>query len=291
MDLFNLRKRRAQKLHRAAQELHDNGDSDAAIESYLKAIELDPTKSETFYNLGLIYKYKSEWEKSLQFNIEASRLRPDDEASRWNLAIAATALRKWNIARNAWRDNGIELDGDAGSINMNFGITPVRINPNGSAEVVWARRIDPVRAIIESIPFPESGFHYADIVLHDGVPIGYRKYQDSERPVFNVLELFEASKQETFVVYATASEKAIESLEAALSEIDGAVEDWSTNIRTLCKECSEGKPYESHSHEHEAKEIDPNNRKFGISVPKGVQLQAILDSWKTSNDIVIHNVE
>ncbi|MGP4846169.1 tetratricopeptide repeat protein [Marinobacter sp. 1Y8] len=168
MKLFNRNGKKAQRLHEQGQQLSDGGRDEEAVEAYLKAIELDPNKSESFYNVGLIYKYQGAWEKSLEYNAKAYELNPEDESARWNLAIAATALREWKIARRAWSDNGIELEGEAGPINMNFGITPVRLNPEISGEVVWATRVDPVRARIDSIPYKESGFMHGDVVLHDG---------------------------------------------------------------------------------------------------------------------------
>lgn len=152
MKLTDLSKKKAQKFHDQGQALSDDGKDREAIDAYLKAIEIDPRKSESFYNIGLIYKYRGEWIKSLEYNTRAYALDPEDEAARWNLAIAATALRKWDIARDAWKDNGITLEGGYGPISMNFGMTPVRLNPDDSGEVVWATRIDPVRARIDSIP-------------------------------------------------------------------------------------------------------------------------------------------
>ncbi len=152
MKLTDLSKKKAQKFHDQGQALSDDGKDREAIDAYLKAIEIDPRKSESFYNIGLIYKYRGEWIKSLEYNARAYALDPEDEAARWNLAIAATALRKWDIARDAWKDNGITLEGGSGPISMNFDMTPVRLNPDDSGEVVWATRIDPVRARIDSIP-------------------------------------------------------------------------------------------------------------------------------------------
>jgi hypothetical protein len=44
----------------------------------------------------------------------AAELRPDDDATNWNLGIAATALREWRIARAAWRRARIKVEeGDA----------------------------------------------------------------------------------------------------------------------------------------------------------------------------------
>ncbi len=47
------------------------------------------------YNLGLEAKYEGRWRESLAHNQQAAKLRDDDEATWWNLAIAATALSDW----------------------------------------------------------------------------------------------------------------------------------------------------------------------------------------------------
>lgn len=191
MGLFDFNKKKAKRLHQEGQRLEELGEVDAAIDKYLSAIDCDPLKSESYYNIGLIYKYRGKWKESFEFNEKANEIDPTDEAARWNLAIAATALRNWTVARRAWKDNGLDLDDDSGPIEMDFGMTPVRLNPDDDGEVVWATRIDPVRARIESIPLPESGYRYFDIVLHDGAAVGYREVGEMEYPVFNALELFE----------------------------------------------------------------------------------------------------
>ena len=43
----------------------------------------------------------------LKFNAQAVLLHPEDQASWWNLGIAATALRDWPEARRAWAGCGI----------------------------------------------------------------------------------------------------------------------------------------------------------------------------------------
>jgi tetratricopeptide (TPR) repeat protein len=166
-------KKIAEKLHQKAIKLDDEGKIADAINLYNEALTYDPNRSTTYYNLGLIYKYKCEWELSFEFNRKALEIKPDDEASIWNFAIAATALKKWDVARNAWIKYGIKLKSNEGPVEEDFGITPIRLNPFTEGEVVWARRICPARAKIESIPLPESGFQYADIVLHDGALLGH----------------------------------------------------------------------------------------------------------------------
>jgi hypothetical protein len=283
LKLFNFNKKKAQKYHEQGQALSEEERDSEAIEAYLKAIKLDPDKSESFYNIGLIYKYQSEWEKSLEYNAKAYELNPDDESARWNLAIAATALRQWDIARNAWKDNGVKLDDESGPINMNFGMTPVRLNPNDSAEVVWGTRIDPVRARIDSIPFRESGFNYGDVVLHDGAAVGYREIGEKEYPVFNVLELFEPSKYSTVIAEVKInSDEDIEKLKEFFSETPHDFEDWTTNTRMLCKQCSEGKP-----HDHHDKELTKEwtgNRTLGIAVFNNESIHDIFDIWQRESE-------
>ncbi|AXI03615.1 tetratricopeptide repeat protein [Aquirhabdus parva] len=270
---------KAQELHELGQRLSDEGKEQEAISAYLQAIELDPKKSESFYNIGLIYKYQNEWTKSFEYNQKAYSLDPSDESARWNLAIAATALRDWATVRQAWQDNGIALDGKSGPIDMNFGITPVRLNPDYDAEVVWATRIDPVRARIENVPYKESGFRYDDIVLHDGAAVGYRKNGNNEYPVFNVLELFERSKFSTALASIQInSEQDIAVLENLFSKSVHHFEDWTKNVRTLCRQCSEGMP-----HEHHDSDLTPDfnhERTLGVAVREDESILPIFEEWQ-----------
>ena len=290
MKLFNLNRKKAQKLHEQGQALSDDGENMEAIDVYLKAIELDPSKSESFYNIGLIYKYQGEWVKSLEYNTKAYELDPEDESARWNLAIAATALRKWEIARSAWLDNGIALEGESGPIDMNFGITPVRLNPDNSGEVVWATRIDPVRARIDSIPYKESGFKHGDVVLHDGAAVGHRNIGEKEYPVFNVLEKFESSNYSTLIATVKiGSDQDLEKLEELFSETPHDFEDWTTNIRTLCRQCSEGKPHEHHDEELAQEWV--SERILGIAVYESKSVVDIFEVWQGKSEGKLEEIE
>lgn len=252
MAASDLNKERAQELHQDAMALDNQGKYEEALDKYAEAIALHPEKSESHYNAGLIHKYAGNWEESFAFNKTANELAPDDEAARWNLGIAATALRDWRTARRVWNGIGLQLDPELDEpIEVNLGLTPVRLNPDEEAEVVWARRIDPVRARIESIPFPDSGYAHGDVVLHDGAAVGYRMHGERKCPVFNVLELFEQSDFLTFNVDIDAdSPEKVEALIQILSDRDMRAEDWTRNVRILCKACSEGDPHDHHDHDH-----------------------------------------
>lgn len=282
--LFN--RFRAEYLHRRALARSNAGDTDAALALYAGCVALDPGRSESLYNMGLIHKYRGEWEQSFAFNARAHELSPEDEASCWNLAIAATALRRWSVARRAWRDNGLDVPDGQGPITMELGLAPVRLHPEGRGEVVWAQRIDPVRARIISIPFPESGFRLGDVVLHDGAPVGARVVDGRECPVFNVLELFESSGLSTYVLELRASTAdQIASLERVANDAGVTMEDWTANVRSLCRQCSEGTPHDIHQNSP-----DPTwqvERRIGLAAVERSQIDALVEACSTIDGLAL----
>src|SRR5262245_790725 len=165
----------AEMLNQQALAKKAKGDLEGALELFRRAAARAPKWSAPLYNIGLIHKERRAWDDSLEYNRAAVALNAQDEAAWWNLGIAATALGRWDVARSAWRGFGIKLPTGEGPIDLPCGMCPIRLNPEGDAEVVWARRLDPARAEITSIPFPESKHRWRDIVLNDGAPVGYRK--------------------------------------------------------------------------------------------------------------------
>jgi hypothetical protein len=70
------------------------------------------------------------------------------------------------------------------------------------------------------------------------------KPSGQERAVFNVLELFEPSRFCTYEVsIAVESAEGLKELEHACELARVEIEDWTANIRNLCKACSEGRPW------------------------------------------------
>jgi hypothetical protein len=269
----------AAQLHDQAQALDDTQD-DEALRLYHEALRLHPERPASLYNIGLIHKYRSEWPASLQFNRRAVELDPGNEAALWNLAIAATALHDWPAARAAWAQLGISVKAGAQAIDDDFGITPVRLNPDEAGEVVWARRIDPVRARILNIPYPTSGFRCHDLVLHDGAPVGERLWQGREYPVFNVLALFEASQLSTIEAEVLVSSEAdLDELRVVFDEHHLRHEDWTVSVRTQCRQCSEGCP---HDHHDEGLSREWQNRHvLGIATGDIEQAHTVLKRWAT----------
>ena len=231
----------ADELNDKGLALDEQGDALGAEAAYKAAIASDPQWATPHYNLGLLYKYQSRWRESLEFNQRAAAIDGDHKAAWWNLGIAATALSEWTEARRAWVHCGMTVPSGDGPPDFNFGSTPVRLDPNGDAEVVWAHRIDPARAEILSVPLPWSSHNARDIVLTDGAADGRRKVRDVEYPVFNVLALLQRSSLRKYIIeLGTVDQSAIMALEHLATELGATAEDWGRSTNILCAECSRG---------------------------------------------------
>jgi hypothetical protein len=231
------------------------------------------------YNLGLAAKYERRWEESLRQNQLADSLRPGDEATLWNLGIAATALRDWDEARRAWRACGIETNEGPGEVLMPRLMGCVRLNPKGKSEVVWGRRLDPVRMLVENVPLPESNRRCDDIILHDGASEGTRLNGGQEYPVFDELEVWRVSTYSTFEVNLfSPNETAFESLVARCQTEQFGIEDWST-LRNLCEACSRGTPGE-----HHCTKPSVGEKRYGFAATSEAALRKLLEDWAEVED-------
>jgi tetratricopeptide (TPR) repeat protein len=269
----------AKKLVDLASDLENDAKPEEAIAALLKAIELDPSYPVPYYNLGLAYKYQHNWEKSLYFNQKSAQLNPKDQPSLWNLGIAATALRDWKTARYAWKTFGIPIPNapETSEILLPIGITPIRLLEN--KEVIWTDRIDPARAIIHNIPTAASKRRYNDIVLNDGAPNGFRTHNGRKHPVFDELALFQASTYQTFsVAVAVAHPASLVTLEQLCDQKKIGFENWTDSLRTICKQCSEGKPHQHHDKELEKNKIQ-DSYQLGIAAQSESDLNQLLREW------------
>ena len=258
---------------------NQGGDKRRAEAAYKKAIQAAPFWSVPWYNLGLLYKHEHNWPESLRCNQKAAKLDPHDQPTWWNLGIAATALGDWAEARRAWRAYGIEVPDGEGEIRMQIGLTPMRINPKGTPEVVWCERIDPARALIRSVPLPQSDHRYGDILLNDGEPKGTREVHGKRIPVFEELQLLVPSDYSTFeVAVESETEETLKALFDLAEAQSLGIEDWG-NIRHVCQACSEGAPPEAHEHPF----ISDEATTLGVAAETERQLQELLAAWTTAH--------
>jgi hypothetical protein len=279
-----------------------------------RAADLEPWLSESWYNLALLHKFRHDWEQARTAGLRAVALldRAPGAPDWWNVGIAATALQDWPLARRAWQAYGLRMPdsagpgGSAGStgdgpLEMELGSAAVRLSPEGEAEVVWGRRLDPARVEVLSIPLPSSGRRWGEVVLHDGVPHGERATADGAAyPVFDEIELWAPSPVPTWLVLLEAATEADrDALERLAADAGFAAEDWSSSVRLLCRTCSEGRmPTDDGSgsaaardpHDHSepghpghlshrsAGALWVPERECGIAAPATL-VRGLLDSW------------
>jgi tetratricopeptide (TPR) repeat protein len=269
--------RRAAALHAQGLALSEDGDGDGALRLYERALELHPDRAQTLYNVGLIHKYRRNWLKSFAYNHEAFERQPGDEATRWNLAIAATALGDWATARRVWRLCGYDVGEGEGPIEADFGLACVRLNPDDAAEVVWVTRIDPVRGRIDNIPFPDSGFFHGDIVLHDGAANGRKQWDETEYPIFDAFERVARSPYSVAAVeFTSPSDADVQVLRGAFAAADMYAEDWTANVAPVCKACSEGTTHAFHDTDLALWQPD---RSLGVALVDEARLEDVLARW------------
>jgi hypothetical protein len=249
---------------------------------YRKAVTLDPQLYPAWFDLGLIYKRGRDWQRCLACNRRGvpelvSEQEKGDPAF-WNAGIAATALRDWRSARWAWSGFGIQVDDGDGPVNMDFGLGVVRL-PVG--ETLWGRRIDPARMRLLSIPLPDSGFRYGDIVLHDGEPKGKRVANGYEYSVFDMIDRWEASPVPTVEVVLDCTGSLVDELVSALDGSGVVAENWTTSVQVLCLACSHGRvDYESPEHHH-APPTATRSKRLGCS-GRLADVETIVSSWSAA---------
>ncbi len=300
-----------------AFSLIDDGRYEDAGALLTRAADLEPWLSESWFNLALLHKFRHDWEQARAAGLRAVALLERDAGAPdwWNVGIAATALQDWPLARRAWQAYGLRVPGNGhGSLaasgeplGMNLGGAAVRLSPDGEAEVVWGRRLDPARIEVLNIPLPSSGRRWGEVVLHDGAPRGERTTaasgspgsRPSVYPVFDEIELWAPSAVPTWVVLIEAATQADrDALERLAADAGYAAEDWSSSVRLLCRACSESRMpseegdglalHDPHDHSvpghpgplgHTAPDgLWSPERECGLAAP-GSLVRGLLDGW------------
>lgn len=196
-----------QPLFKKAVALDRKGDVYTAVKIYKKLIKIAPDWYPPYQYLSSIYKYHNDWKAAFHYGQRAIE-KGADKADMWrNFAIAATALKKWQIARNAWNKVGFQLKEVKNAPNFDMGMIPVRLRYDNFHEIVWAKQIGPARAIIESIPDPVSDRNYGDLILIDFKVTGHRIVKGKKVPVYDELELIKRSHYRNYLVFLYDSQQ------------------------------------------------------------------------------------
>jgi hypothetical protein len=259
---------------RAAWNAQDWVRAAALHEQLARQAPDDPRTGGWWYDAALARKFLRDWAEAYRLGIcaAANAARGRQDPAFWNLGIAATILRDWVTARDAWEGFGIVLPPGDGPIEGNFGRAFVRLNCDDGSEVVWVQRLCPTRARVINVPFDTSR-RYGEIVVHDGEPKGDRVVGERTYRVFDELTLFEPSNLPTLSVTVTAAEPADLDALADMFDAHGFGFEPLRNGHILCKCCSEG------SVTQQAVKLSGEQRCLIAAEPD--QARRILDMWQS----------
>ncbi|MEU2429936.1 tetratricopeptide repeat protein [Streptomyces sp. NPDC007861] len=270
-----MEKSEAERLLGRAQDAFDAGEWQECAELYEQVLAHypDERRSEVWwYDAALAYKFLRDWPKAYELGREAAARSPRGESDPafWNLGIAATILREWEVARDAWRGFGFAVPDGEGEITDFGGMACVRLDTDGEREVVWAQRLCPTRARVVNVPVT-PGRRFGEIVVHDGEPKGERVVEGETYYVFDELMLFEDSRLPTLSVTVNAERAAdLEELISLFAGRDFGAEP-ASGVRTLCACCSEG------SHE-QTRSLHEGAQQLALAAPEA-EARQLLDAW------------
>lgn len=212
----------AQVLFRAAYDYEQIGDVYNAVKLYRKTIRVSPNFAPSYYQLCKIYKSRKEWKPTLHYGLKTLELTQQYNDKVWNLvALAAVALNRHQVLRRA-------LPHVSPISKRNTSILPIRINTPYWQEVVWAKPIHPLKAQIVSIPHPDSGRKFGEIVLYDYKANGYRVVETTQYPIHDELQLLKRSFYTTYsLLIPKESSDKLDKLEELCSAENMGFEIWS----------------------------------------------------------------
>ena len=238
-----------------------------AARCYRRLLEIDPDSSNYHYSYGLFCKTRGLFQEGWQANERGLDLLGESrEAYVWNLGICATGAGEGEAALKMWKGIGNKIE--MGRFDLPEGGYPqckVRLaqrplaernsdnDDPGLEETVWIQRLSPCHGIIRSVLFQDLGVDYGDVILMDGAPITYHKYDDEEIPVFPHLATL-VRQHYHFYNFAGTQEKAsqISDLSKELDR-DAIIYSHSENYRIICKECWNN-PNVNHQHHDDEEE-------------------------------------
>jgi Tfp pilus assembly protein PilF len=89
---------KARALENMGTSLILQGQFRAALEQFLKAVEIDPENPELHHNLALVYQELGEYDLSLQHFQKALTINPKFSEARNNMGVLYVQLREWDLA-------------------------------------------------------------------------------------------------------------------------------------------------------------------------------------------------
>ena len=266
-------------LYRLVVEYDRQGDVYNAVKLCKRLAKLAPDWSAPFAFLGRMYRSRQEWKPTFHYCLCAVEHNPFDENLWETLGLAATALGEWETARYAWNQVGFHFKNSDEALKLDLGVVPVRLNPFTQPEIVAVRRIDPVRASIESIPQPSSGRRYKDLILIESKPNARLFQQNKKLAVHDELQLLKQSTWRTFTTLLhTESQRDVDTLANLCLEADLGFDNWSNASRFFLPNLHE--KVSEYFDQAIFGKLERDNFLVAIAARDSQAVAAILKSWE-----------
>ncbi|MBK6622987.1 MAG: hypothetical protein IPG32_19765 [Saprospirales bacterium] len=262
-----------------AEAYQRKGDVYTAVKLYKKTIRLAPSWARPYVQLGTLYKDRADWKTCLHYTNKALLLDESEKEAWTNLGLAATALKKWKAARQAWNRLGYEFKETDHSPDFDLGTVAIYLNPRSRPEVVWARRLDPARATLLSIPQPGSSHRYLDTVLFDPASEGTQVVGARRWPAYRALQILKSSPYKTFSVeLLDVTLPHVDVLSQLCGEEGIGFDNWSATTHLYLPPTFQENP-EFHLHPFPRGEA-AQNVLVGLAAKSLRPLQRILRNWE-----------
>ena len=278
----------ARQFYEQALIYDQSGDIYNAIKLYKRVIKLEEQWPLPYFRLQAIYKSRQEWKPTYHYTKRALALDPMHSDVWWDLGIAATALKKWRIARNVWSKFNIPP-----TFPKNTREVCAIYLPNGNQfELIWARPLCPARAEIISIPQPASGRRYKDLIYYDRMQLkGHTIAGNRKMPVFAFLGHCKHSNYETFSCQLyTNKERDLQSLEALCVEAGCGFENWSNSALSFSPGVLEGIP-EFYNIKNISSQALADEQWVAIAAKNQHEVEWMLQQWRLISLKDYHNLQ
>ncbi len=260
-------------LFRQAEAHHRRQDVYNAVKLCKYIIRRAPGWYSPYALLGTIYKYQQDWKAALHYNKKAIALDASDQNAWWNVGIAATALRKPRLAQRVWNKFGLVGE----SVGMLKG---VRIAVEEQFDLVWVQPLDPARGVIISIPLPQSGRRFQDVVLLDGPTAGYAIANGAKYPVHEELGVYKRSSYRTFSCQvAMLHPDDLSRLEKYCHAASLGFENWSNITRVFANPVGQRLP-EYYNTNFLPVQTHFSTAHIAIAAPDRAEAEEVLNAWR-----------
>lgn len=188
----------------------DAGALQQAVSILLDAASIDSQYFGPWFNLGLAYKRLRKWEEALDAFLRARSRLPTDVSTEvyasvlWNSGIAASILRVWPYARQAWQALGYSLD-PLSEAPPDLALGNAWVALSKPTDAVLGERIDPARIrLCEDAAQGSRMLPTGTVVVHDAERVSSKEYRGVSLPVFPLLHVQQDDAPGSFEQYRAA---------------------------------------------------------------------------------------